>query len=260
MATPRWYSFIKVNNKIAGGGLPKWRWGFSFWHRLKSHTSWRILKIWILFLPLMIIVPSRRLLNAYRHLQSMEQPCTPAASTWTQLFRKRSPTIQVSCKVPNFLPVFHQNVIWENKCQILLQSSSSGAAGLRTSINWSIPVILVAAEKPVAGEPAWMGERLGELRLWKRLEILGQSTCGQHWVTTQPASPAVWMSVADAITWYLKVRCLIGAEWIVFHWDLQEICKQTVLLFPPQPPLQKETFSCEASFAVAMFCICADMQ
>lgn len=49
-------------------------------------------------------------------------------------------------------------------------------------LNTAIPVILVA-RGPVAapsGETAWMGERLGEFRHWKRPETLGQSKCGQH--------------------------------------------------------------------------------
>lgn len=68
------------------------------------------------------------------------------------------------------------------------------------------------------GEPAWVGERLGELRHWERPEMMGQSKCGQHRVTTQAVSPALWVSVADGISWNprcINVRCLTGDEWIV---------------------------------------------
>lgn len=124
-------------------------------------------------------------------------------------------------------------------------------------IAWRVlfPVILVAAKEPVAGptdDPAWMGGRLGELRRWERPEMMGRSQCGRYWVTTQAVSPARWVWVADDITCnpqWINAGCLIGDECIsVFHWNLQEICRQTMLLFPSQPPVEQEILLCERPY------------
>lgn len=136
-----------------------------------------------------------------------------------------------------------KHMIGENKCQIHLKAT---AVELLSSLSsqWGLPGQCYPTSppccwKPVAGpigEPAWLGERLGELRHWDRPEVMGQAKCGQHWVTTpcgcqeQVTSPGIPSGF----------RCLIGDEWIVFHWNLQKICRQTMLLFPSQPPLQQE--------------------
>ena len=89
-------------------------------------------------------------------------------------------------------------------------------------LNTAIPVILVAAKEPVAGpssEPAWMGEKLGEFRHWKRPETLGQS----KWpaLSDYTGSESCPMDVSSRcphpVSQSLEVRCLIGAEWVVFH-------------------------------------------
>uniref|UniRef100_A0A672U140 Uncharacterized protein n=1 Tax=Strigops habroptila TaxID=2489341 RepID=A0A672U140_STRHB len=129
--------------------------------------------------------------------------------------------------------------------------------------NTVFPVILLAAEEPgLSSEPAWKGGRLGELRHWKRPETLGLSECGQHQVTTtgSESCPLDFSSRCHhPVSQSIKVKCLIGAEWMVFHCDCEEICRQTTLLFLPQHLFRKR-ISCETSFAVAVFYIGADMQ